>query len=798
MPKGSPIYNPDVQSDIDMKNTWKLINYPSSNVQVPYTYFIGMVANVPTAFDSSGLVVSSNADTGALVNALMPTLSLNPDGAIFQFGQGAFPFSTSIVHDTPTIKDGSNTVTSLAPVVLRGVGNVDPQDNGQPLNLKGTIFYPTSAFPSGAFMVRINPTGGAGRFAFGSMMLGISVLCTQNGVASFEPYNDATSQSSGIQFINPTKGCIRDCWVGSPLGMGIAVQTIGFAGGGFTVDNCWVNAVKGTGNYAYLLDLSDCVISNSMAYFTGVGNTDYRLGYEDGNAGNQEVGHVRCIGCESGDCQGTIFEFGGSSLVSGFTQNGNSMQSPSVMLKKTGAGEVVVAASLFKDPLVGGCVLFQFNAPFSSGSTTIGACAFTNVNSGTTLVKLGNNVPSTETLRFADCTINGTGINPAFYNLNSLTGYATGNIQLGPFSSNIQGLSHATIGIEPNQNFDALSYSYDISTVAQGIGSRVLLGSRYDVNSFTGGACFSAYKENATLGNYAFSLALASRANGANVINKAFLTSSGGLILGTSTSVDPLSGNILASGLTASSFIETDANKILVSKTASQMRTDMSAEYTGNKGAANGYAPLDGSSKVPSANLPTLASGTIATTPNILKGDNSGNAVAATSNTDFLPVSSPVMTTPTLGVATATSLNKLVVTAPATAATFTFDADSKSYAFPDISTKLGFRGIPQNSQSAAYTTILTDSGKEIYHPVADNNARTFTIDSNANVAYPIGTVILFTNMAAASLSVAITSDTMTLLGSGLTGTRMIAQYGSMAARKDTSTSWIVTAIANVT
>src|SRR6185312_6195265 len=57
----------------------------------------------------------------------------------------------------------------------------------------------------------------------------------------------------------------------------------------------------------------------------------------------------------------------------------------------------------------------------------------------------------------------------------------------------------------------------------------------------------------------------------------------------------------------------------------------------------------------------------------------------------------------------------------------------------------GRASVDQNSQSANYTTVLGDAGKHIYHPSGDNNARTFTIDSNANVAYPVGTTITFVN-----------------------------------------------------
>lgn len=98
--------------------------------------------------------------------------------------------------------------------------------------------------------------------------------------------------------------------------------------------------------------------------------------------------------------------------------------------------------------------------------------------------------------------------------------------------------------------------------------------------------------------------------------------------------------------------------------------------------------------------------------------------------------------------------------------------------------------IPQNSQSTAYTTVLADANKHILHPTADNNARTFTIDSNANVAYAIGTAITFVNQIN-TVTIAITSDTMTLAGIGSTGSRTLAANGIATALKITSTAWII-------
>jgi predicted butyrate kinase (DUF1464 family) len=103
----------------------------------------------------------------------------------------------------------------------------------------------------------------------------------------------------------------------------------------------------------------------------------------------------------------------------------------------------------------------------------------------------------------------------------------------------------------------------------------------------------------------------------------------------------------------------------------------------------------------------------------------------------------------------------------------------------------GFRNVPINSQSAAYTTVLSDSGKAILHPSTDTNARTFTIDSNANVPYELGTAITFINMTSQVVTIAITSDTLYLSGTGSTGSRSLAQYGMATAIKMTSTTWII-------
>ena len=133
-------------------------------------------------------------------------------------------------------------------------------------------------------------------------------------------------------------------------------------------------------------------------------------------------------------------------------------------------------------------------------------------------------------------------------------------------------------------------------------------------------------------------------------------------------------------------------------------------------------------------------------------------------------LSSPVLTTPALGTPASGTLSGCTV---------------------DGTDEVGFRNIPQNSQSAAYTLVLADAGKHIFHPAADTTARTYTIPANASVAYPIGTAVTFINMTSQVVTIAITSDTMYLSDAGTTGSRSLAQYGSATAVKTTTTNWII-------
>ena len=171
-----------------------------------------------------------------------------------------------------------------------------------------------------------------------------------------------------------------------------------------------------------------------------------------------------------------------------------------------------------------------------------------------------------------------------------------------------------------------------------------------------------------------------------------------------------------------------------------------------------------------------------ATLTGILKGNGTSaftavtapsGTIVGTTDTQTLTnktLTSPTLTTPVLGTPSSGTLSSCTV---------------------DGTDAVGFRNIPINSQSAAYTAVLADSGKVIFHPSTDANARTFTIPANGSVAYPIGTALTFINMTSQVVTIAITTDTMYLSSAGTTGSRSLAQYGSATAIKMTSTTWLI-------
>lgn len=169
-----------------------------------------------------------------------------------------------------------------------------------------------------------------------------------------------------------------------------------------------------------------------------------------------------------------------------------------------------------------------------------------------------------------------------------------------------------------------------------------------------------------------------------------------------------------------------------------------------------------------------------------------GTAILDTSGNELLDVTATGSAVNQLGLVNAATGNAVQVTTAGGDTNISLNVVPKGtgefqYAGAEVQ-----RHRVQNSQSAAYTTVLADRYRDIVHPSADTTARVFTIDSNANVPYPIGTRLVFRNQnAAGTLTIAITSDTLRLAGAGTTGSRTLAADGVAVAVKEGTTSWYI-------
>ena len=166
------------------------------------------------------------------------------------------------------------------------------------------------------------------------------------------------------------------------------------------------------------------------------------------------------------------------------------------------------------------------------------------------------------------------------------------------------------------------------------------------------------------------------------------------------------------------------------------------------------------------------------------------NLTSTNATSTNLNATTAVLTNLTSTNATATNLNATTAvltdltstnaTSTNLTATTVLDAGTIGAAAP------GFRGLPQNSQTATYTLALTDAGKHISITTGG-----VVIPANGSVAFPIGTAIAIFNNSGSSQTVSITSDTLRLAGTATTGTRTVAQYGLVTCVKVASTTWVI-------
>jgi hypothetical protein len=177
-------------------------------------------------------------------------------------------------------------------------------------------------------------------------------------------------------------------------------------------------------------------------------------------------------------------------------------------------------------------------------------------------------------------------------------------------------------------------------------------------------------------------------------------------------------------------------------------------------------------------------------------GDAAGDAVTFVSNTATVPAggftfSGGIVNFSTGlqsgGVAVLTNSSTSTVTNKTLSTGNVIDAGtSVSDTGTIAASSTGFRGVPLNSRTSAYTLVLTDAGKSI-----PNTTGGWAIPANGTTAFPVGTTIAVINTSASPQTITITTDTLRWAGVGTTGTRTLAAYGLATIIKVAATEWYI-------
>jgi len=160
-----------------------------------------------------------------------------------------------------------------------------------------------------------------------------------------------------------------------------------------------------------------------------------------------------------------------------------------------------------------------------------------------------------------------------------------------------------------------------------------------------------------------------------------------------------------------------------------------------------------------------------------LKGGTSGQILAKNSNTDldFVWVANDV------GDITAVNTNSPLTgggTSGALTLSYDYAAGSK---------------VTLNAQTATYTVVLADADQKLV-TMSVGSANDFLIPTNANVAFPTGTVINVIQIGAGQTTIkAVTSGTTTISSTGATATapKLRAQFSAASCIKVATDTWYV-------
>ena len=103
---------------------------------------------------------------------------------------------------------------------------------------------------------------------------------------------------------------------------------------------------------------------------------------------------------------------------------------------------------------------------------------------------------------------------------------------------------------------------------------------------------------------------------------------------------------------------------------------------------------------------------------------------------------------------------------------------------------IGYRGVPVDTQDANYTFVMHDSGRCKRH--TSGTAHSYTVPPNADVAFPIGTILILRNVGAGVVSVLQGAGVeLRLPGLASSGNKTLNQWGFCTLVKEDTDKWVI-------
>ena len=304
-----------------------------------------------------------------------------------------------------------------------------------------------------------------------------------------------------------------------------------------------------------------------------------------------------------------------------------------------------------------------------------------------------------------------------------------------------------------------------------------LTGNTTSGNLLTGGLVSAT--ANVTGGNVTTGGLVSAAANvtGGNLITAGLITATGNI-----TSVANIAGgNILTAGIMSSTGNATHGNILTAGLTS------VTGNITGGNLTTGGLVVATGN--ITGGNL--ITGGLISATGNITAVANiaGGNILTAGIMSSTGNATHGNILTAGLTSVTGNITGGNILTSGLISATSGLVANVIAPTTATPANGAGYIGMPVSSITGTGTLTIVDAGKLVYITGA---SQTVTIPANGSVAFPIGTAVTFiAGPASSATSIAITTDTMYLAGTGTTGTRTLAANAMATAVKVASTTWYI-------